>query len=252
LVSDEPVTTQNIKIRVVHASSDLSTVSVMLDGKTLFDEVSFGNVTEYSLTVRGIHNISIMESSGSASSIKIFTFLAWEKSYTIAIVKTSSGIESQEVVFPGFMGPTHKIFVDEFAKSAKIGENFAYIQVVHLAMDIGAIDVTVGKQNITDIQFLESSLYSNVEASAANIEVMLAGSTSPLFTLRSRLRAGTLYTLWALQETSGDAKIFLTTDRRVQVVCTVMDIEGGSQEGQQGEQGQGSEQGQEGGQQGDE
>lgn len=281
LTDDEPDMTQNVRIRVMHATASISSVTILLDGIVLFSNVSFGNATQYAMTVRGLHNITVVPSGSQSNqnasqsnqtgsqgnqslfSTPIIAFFAWKKTYSIVIVPTGMSIQSNtsqsqgqgsqgssndsgasgnetlnstmnssggvsqpsSQLIPGFQGPYHKIIIDQMSENSTLGGNLAYLQVVHAAPNVSAVDVSIGDFNLTNLQFLNTSHYINVSTTGpTNITISLSGNmTSPIATISENLQANTLYTLWIIGEESGEPTVLVTLDRRVRIVCVMED-----------------------------
>src|SRR5207247_634928 len=133
-------------VRIIHASPDIATTDVFLDGKVLLSTFTFATVTNYAIIPAGPHKVqAALIGRGPippavSQAISINPGLA----YTIAAIGTKS------------TGLSLEVFIDDNQLSPRMAE----VRVYHLSPGTGTASVSTGtKALISGLGYQQASNY---------------------------------------------------------------------------------------------
>lgn len=133
-------------IRLVHASPDIGTADVFLDGKTLLSNFEFGTITNYASIPPGPHKVqvSLIGKGPNAASITQTLSVSAGLAYTVAALGTSSG------------GFSLQVFVD----NNQLAPGAAKVRFYHLSPGTGTVSVSNGSSTlIQGLSYTQASEY---------------------------------------------------------------------------------------------
>src|SRR6266536_3528676 len=122
-------------VRIIHASPDVGTADVFLDGSKLLSSFQFGAITDYASIPAGPHKVQIaLVGKGiNAAAITETLTVSPGTAYTVAAIGTSA------------TGLSLKVFVDDNI----IASGKTKVRVYQLSPTIGSFDVTAPQANTT-------------------------------------------------------------------------------------------------------
>lgn len=195
-----PVAAENPAfIRVVHASPDVGTVDVFMDGKKLLSSFQYASVSNYLPLPAGPHNIEIALIGKGIDAPVITQTLPVNtgKAYTIAAL----GMQS-----------TKNLSLQVFEDDNTIVGNSAKVRIYHLSPGTGSVDITEDTRKIVgDIAYSQASNYVSVPAGmyTFNATVTSANTSIPVST---QLNQWTVTSLFAIGLLNSDPHLkFVTT-----------------------------------------
>lgn len=153
-------------IRIAHMSPDAPAVDVRVDNQTLYQNVSYGEVSGYVATASGDHSVTILTAENGSVVFEGNLSLAANERYTI----TAAGEVSQNAT-----EPFEPIVLEDATEPPEDGE--ASVRLVHVAPDAGPVDVTVNETGAVlfdDAEFGNSTDYVTVPAGDYRIDVRAA------------------------------------------------------------------------------
>lgn len=136
-------------VRVIHASPDIGTADVFVDGALLLTSFQFGAVTDYVAVPPGAHKVQIsLVSKGINSAVLTQTLqVAPGVVYTVA----ATGTQSTNLSL--------KVFID----NNRLAPNTSRLRVYQLSPDAGRLDVVASQKSlVTGIPYNAASNYLTV------------------------------------------------------------------------------------------
>ncbi len=151
----------NTQVRIGHYSPDAPAVNVLVDGDSILQDVSFGEISDYLSIESGTHEIDIVPATGGESVIDATLDLEADTDYTVLAIDELASIRPL-------------VLVDE----NRSVEDRTQLRLVHTSADAPAVDVRVadGPTLCRNVEFGEASDYIGVDAGTYDIDVMPAGS----------------------------------------------------------------------------
>lgn len=121
-------------VRVIHASPDIGTADVFVDGALLLSSFQFGAVTDYAAVPPGAHKVQIaLVSKGINSAVLTQTLqVAPGVAYTVA----ATGTQSTNLAL--------KVYID----NNRLTPNTSRLRVYQLSPDAGALNVTTPQKSL--------------------------------------------------------------------------------------------------------
>ncbi|WP_158056695.1 DUF4397 domain-containing protein [Halorussus halophilus] len=151
------------QIRVAHMSPDAPAVEVRVDNQTLYQNVSYGEVSSYVATAAGEHSVTILTAENGSVVFEGNVSLSADTRYTVAAAGEVSENATQ---------PFEPIVLEDASEAPGAGE--ASVRLVHVAPDAPAVDVTVnstGAVLFDDVAFGDDTEYVTVPAGDYRIDV---------------------------------------------------------------------------------
>src|SRR5260370_11262513 len=145
-------------VRVVHASRDIGTADVFLDGTKILSNFQFGTVTGYATIPPGPHKVQIALIGKGIGASVITQNLSVNPgiAYTVAALGSSNADLSLIV----------------FTDNNLLSTGMAKLRVYHLSPDIGSVNVFEGSNMvISGLGYPESSNYLTLTAASYTLNV---------------------------------------------------------------------------------
>ncbi|WKA59491.1 DUF4397 domain-containing protein [Planococcus shenhongbingii] len=175
------------KVRVVHASPDAPAVDVYVNGDLTLENVPFKADSGYLEVPAGTHNVEVFATGteyaeGSAVLQADLTVEAG-KAYTVAAANTVDALE---------------FVVAE--DSMEVTEGKTKVRVGHLSPDAPAVDVGLigGDALFSGAEFPGITDYAELDAGTYDLEIRLPDGTQVLPLEGTELAAGTVYSVFAV------------------------------------------------------
>lgn len=184
-------------IRVIHASPDVGTADVFVDGATLLSSFAFGSVTEYAPIPAGPHKVQIaLVGKGIGASV-ITQTLAVSPGvvYTVAAIGTKA------------TGLSLEVFID----TNLIAPGTAKLRVYQLSPDAGSVSVSTSDRNLlSSISYKNASDYLSIAASSYTFNVASSANNATLST-SATLNANTVASIFVVGMFTGTPRSALVT-----------------------------------------
>lgn len=186
-------------VRIIHASPDVGTVDIFMDGKKLLSSFQYASVSNYLPLPPGPHSIKIALIGKGIDAPVITQTLPVNigKAYTIAAL----GMQSDKSLSLG-------IFEDD---NTVVG-NSAKVRIYHLSPGTGSVDVTEDTHKVAgDIAYSQASNYISIPAGMYifNVTVPSINGSIPIST---QLNPWTVTSLFAVGLPNGSPHLkFVTT-----------------------------------------
>ncbi len=186
-------------IRVVHASPDVGTVDVFMDGKKLLSSFQYASVSNYLALPPGSHNIEIaLIGKGIDAPVIMQTLpINTGKVYTIAAL----GIQA-----------TKSLSLEVYNDDNTIVGNSAKVRVYHLSPGTGSVDVTENTHKVAHgIAYAQASDYISIPAGMYTFNANIT-STNTNIQIPTQLNQWTVTSLFAIGLLNSDPHLkFVTT-----------------------------------------
>jgi hypothetical protein len=175
------------QLRVAHASPNAPNVDVYVDGKRVFANARFSDITRYASLVSGTHHVQVFAAGADPRGkavIDATLSLHGRQSYTVAAV--------------GALASIRPLVLTDRNRAPMSG--MARVGFVHAAPNAGAVDIAVanGPVIFSHIAFNTASKYVSVKAGTYNLVVRPAGSKTVVLRLPNvRLASGAVYSVFA-------------------------------------------------------
>lgn len=186
-------------LRVVHASPDVGTVDVFMDGKKLLSSFQYASVSNYLPLPPGPHSIEIALIGKGIDAPVITQTLPVNagKAYTIAAV----GMQS-----------TRSLAVEVFEDDNTIIGNSAKVRIYHLSPGTGSVDVTEDTNKVAgNVGYAQASNYASIPAGTYTFNVTLA-SANKTIPISAQLNQWTVTSFFAIGLLNGNPRLtFVTT-----------------------------------------
>ncbi|HLX40172.1 MAG TPA: DUF4397 domain-containing protein [Ktedonobacteraceae bacterium] len=182
-------------VRIIHASPDVGTADVFVDGTKLLSSFQFGAVTGYVAIPPGPHKVQIaLVGKGIGGSV-----LSETLSVTPGLAYTVAAIGTQQ------SGPSLEVFVD----SNYVVPGSTKVRVYNLAPDAGSISVSTGSNTLlSSLAYQQASNYLALSAGSYSFEVTPSNSNTNL-PLSSNLLSNTVQSIFLVGMLSGSPQIQL-------------------------------------------
>src|SRR6266568_5536611 len=145
-------------VRVIHASPDVGTADVFVDGAKLLSSFQFGSVTGYAAVPAGPHlvQIALVGKGINAAALSQTLSVSSGVAYTVAAIGTNA------------TGLSLQVFVDNNLVAA----GTAKVRVYHLSPGTGSVDVSDGSSTlISGLSYPQASNYVNDAAGSYTFDV---------------------------------------------------------------------------------
>ena len=182
-------------VRIIHASPDVGTADIFVDGTKLLSSFQFGAVTGYVAIPPGPHKVQIaLVGKGIGGSV-----LSQTLSVTPGLAYTVAAIGSQQT------GPSLEVFVD----SNYVVPGSTKVRVYQLSPDAGTISVSAGSNSlVSSLAYKQASNYLALAAGSYSFEVAASNSNTQL-PLSSSLKANTVQSIFLVGMLNGNPQIQL-------------------------------------------
>ena len=176
---------ESARIRVVHASPDAPPVDVRGGGETIFSDVAYNSVTDYTPVASGSLDLKVVP-AGSAEDVLAETPVELEagQAYTVVVAGKQALLEP---------------FLLEDDASPP-GASQVRVRFIHASPNTPAVDVVLesGSLLFNNVPFKNSGNYISLDAGTYSLAVQIAGTGVDAATAPDvDLAGGTVYTLFA-------------------------------------------------------
>jgi hypothetical protein len=196
------------RVRVTHASPDAPNVNVHVDGETAFEDVAFGDATDYLELVAGQYRVAITAAEDRDTVVfEGDVSVEAGTDYTIAAL----GELTEDTFRP-------HLLVDDTRPPVS---GISYLRVVHASPDAPAVDVTLFDGQFTlfgDLSFRQATEYRAFPAGTFPTAIRPAGGGEAVAEVELTLQSETAYTVFANGYLTPDDK---PTDEQFRLVATV-------------------------------
>lgn len=191
----------NTQLRIGHFSPDAPAVNVIVDGSTVLETVSFGDISEYMDIEAGSRHVSITPAEGGDAVIEATMDVEAGTAYTVLAAGELADIEAL-------------VLADDFAG---IDDAESLLRFVHLSPDAPAVDLRAegGGTLFEGVEFGEAAALVPVEAGSYDVSVVPTGGTDPVLSLSDlSLEPGVAYTVFGIGTLAEDSlEALLVEDR---------------------------------------
>jgi hypothetical protein len=185
-------------VRVVHASPDIGTADVFLDGTKILSNFQFGTVTGYATIPPGPHKVQIaLIGKGIGASVITQTLSVNPGiAYTVAAIGSSNADLSLIV----------------FTDNNLLSTGMAKLRVYHLSPGIGSVNVFEGSNMvISGLGYPEASNYLTLTAGSYTFNVTATQSNATLPPVSATLKANMVTSIFAVGVVNGTPAIQFVT-----------------------------------------
>lgn len=171
-------------IRVVHASPDVGTVDVFVDGSKMLSSFQYATVTGYVPLPAGQHKVQIalIGKGPGASVISQMISMQAGQAYTVAALGTMASGFSLQV----------------FTDNNMVAGNIAKVRVYHLSPGTGTVNVTASNgTDVTGLSYPQASNYITVTPGSYTLNITpTQGNTT--FPVQATLKPWTVTSVFAI------------------------------------------------------
>lgn len=185
-------------VRVVHASPNIGTADVFLDGTKVLSNFQFGSVTDYVTIPPGPHTVQIALIGKGIGAAVITQTLAVDPgiAYTVAALGANPSNLSL------------KVFIDNNLLST----GKAKLRVYHLSPGIGSVNVLNGSNMvISGLGYPETSDYLTLPAGTYTFNFIITQTNVTLPPVPTTLKVNTVTSIFAVGLTNGTPQIQFVT-----------------------------------------
>lgn len=183
---------QETQIRIGHCCPDAPNVDVHVDGSPAFEDVAFGDLSDYATLDAGEHEVRVVPSEGGNAVIEASLDLEDDTAYTVLATGLLEDIEAT-------------VFEDE---PGQVPSDKAHVRFVHASPDAPEVSISVarGPEVFTSIGFREASEYEAVDDGMYDLEVRPTGADDVVLTLDDiSFDGGSAYTAIAIGQVSDES-----------------------------------------------
>ena len=180
-------------VRVIHASPDIGTATVFVDGNMLLNNFQFGTVTPYATVPAGPHKVQVglIGTGPGAATITQTIQVDPGVVYTVAALGTTSD------------GFKLQVFVDDNT----VNSGSAKLRVYHLSPGTGTVSVATGSTTlINGLSYQQASDYLTEPAGSYTFNVSATQDNTTL-PVSANLSANTVTSVFAIGLLNGTPKI---------------------------------------------
>ncbi|MDS0282658.1 DUF4397 domain-containing protein [Haloarcula onubensis] len=149
------------EVRVVHAVPDAPAVDVYVDGELVFEDVAFGEESEYQSVPEGTQNVTVTPAN-DADTVVYEDEIDVDSGQATVAVGGELNDSGEDVVALAL------------SDDADPADNESAVRLAHLAPDAPAVDVTVNETGAVlfdDVEFGNATEYETVPAGNYTLEV---------------------------------------------------------------------------------
>lgn len=180
------------RVRVGHCSPDAPTVDVHVDAEPAFENLSFGDLSDYASLGVDRHEVAIAPAGETDAVLEKHIKLEAETSYTVLATGLLDDLDAT-------------VFEDE---PGDVPEDKAHVRFIHAAPDAPSVTISVrdGPDIFERISFRKASGFQAVDEGTYDLDVHPAGETDVVMGLDGiELAGGSAYTVVAIGQLSDDS-----------------------------------------------
>jgi len=185
-------------VRIIHASPDVGTADVFLDGLKLLSNFQFGTVTGYATIPPGPHKVQIALIGKGIGGAVITQTLSVNPgiAYTVAALGTNA------------TGLSLEVFID----NNQLSSGMAKVRVYHLSPGTGTINVSDGTNPvIAGLNYKQASNYLILPAGSYTFQATATQSNAILPPVSVMLEANAVTSIFAIGEINGTPQFEFVT-----------------------------------------
>src|SRR6266516_3385642 len=182
-------------VRIIHASPDVGTADVFLDGSKLLSSFAFGAITSYAPVPPGPHKVQIALVGKGIGAAALSQTLAVQPgiAYTVAAIGAT---------------PT-SLALEVFIDNNSLAPGAAKLRVYHLSPNLGPLDVDSGGNTIVQgITYHQASKYHSLAIGSYTFTVD-ASSTHTTIPISATLKANKVTSIFIVGMLNGSPKVEL-------------------------------------------
>src|SRR5713226_9321861 len=183
-------------VRIIHASPEIGTADVFVDGSLLLSSFAFGSITGYATVPAGPHKVQIaLVGKGIGGSLITQTLAVSPGfAYTVAAIGTNQ------------TGLSLEVFID----NNQLTPGSAKVRVYHLSPDFGPVDVATsgGSTLFTGVNYQQATDYRAIGTGAYTFDVHAINANTTL-PIAATLNANTVTSIFTVGLFNGIPKITL-------------------------------------------
>ena len=183
--------TTDPRVRIGHCSPDAPTVDVHVDDEPAFENLAFGDMSDYASLSSGRHEVAIAPAGERESVLEKNVRLRDETTYTVLATGMLDDLEAT-------------VFEDE---PGDVPDDKAHVRFIHASPDAPSVTISVrdGPDLFKRIRFRRASTYEAVDAGTYDLDVHPAGEEDVVLGLDGiELAGGSAYTVVAIGQVSDD------------------------------------------------
>src|SRR5437660_41918 len=182
-------------VRIIHASPDVGTADIFLDGAKLLSSFNFGAITDYASIPAGPHKVQIaLVGKGiNAAAIAQTLTVSPGTAYTVAAIGTNA------------TGLSLQVFVDNNI----IAPGKTKVRAYQLSPNIGAVNVTSqGTTIASGVAYQQASQYVTLPQGSVTFDVSAPQANTTL-SIAQTLKANTVTSILVVGTSTGSPKLEL-------------------------------------------
>ena len=186
-------------VRIIHASPDVGTADVFVDGSKLLSSFAFGTVTNYAAIPAGPHlvQIALVGKGVNGAALTQTLNVSPGVAYTVAALGTSA------------TGVSLQVFID----NNQFTSGMAKLRIYHFAPDLGSVGVTNGSNvNVGGLSYAQASDYLSVAPGNYNF-TFSSSQSGGSYPVSATLNANMVTSIFAVGLLNGTPKFTFTTSQ---------------------------------------
>ena len=179
------------QVRIGHCSPDAPNVDIHVDGSPAFENVAFGELSDYAPLDAGRHDVKVVPAGGGDPVIETTVELEDATAYTVLATGTLDDIQPN-------------VFEDA---PGDVPSDRSHVRFIHASPDAPSVSIAVaeGPELFSDVSFRQAGDYTPVDAGTYDLEVRPTGSDDVVLMLDGlSLDGGTAYTAVAIGQVGDD------------------------------------------------
>ena len=182
-------------VRIIHASPDIGTADVFVEGSTLLTNFEFGTVTNYVQVPPGTHKVQVaLIGKGVGASI-----ISQNLTVDAGVVYTVAALGTQASGFS----------LEGFLDNNDIAAGKAKVRVYQLSPDTGSVNVATGNNTlVSGLTYKQASDYVTVPQGSYSLQVSAPQNNTTLPASLS-LKANTVTSVFTVGRSNGSPSIRL-------------------------------------------
>ncbi len=172
------------RVRIIHASPDILSMDVLIDGRRVLANVPFPSISEYLDISPGKHEVAVLPAGQTAATPIRITSRTFEagKAYSVALIELKNVVAT--------------IYTDDL--TAPVG-NQAHVRIIHLTPDApgATVESLDGPPLVENLAFTQASPYLRVAAGTYQLRLVTTGDNIVLAQVPATFTARTIYTIVA-------------------------------------------------------
>jgi len=177
------------RVRIGHCSPDAPSVDIHVDGEVAFEDLSFGDMSDYASLPSGSHDVAIAPTGSDDPVLETNVRVEEETSYTVLGTGMLDDLAAT-------------VFEDE---PGDVPKDKSHVRFIHASPDAPEVTISVrdGVDLFQRIRFRKGSEYVPVDEGTYDLDVHPAGETEVVLPLDGvDVSGGSAYTVIAIGQVS--------------------------------------------------